>query len=242
MNTPYDLIALVDVAPSFGVTPDAIKNALKRARKRVYKLNGRNAATIAELEWYGARRERKAPGVPARPAGWWGIKRAAAELGVDTTGLHYMVESKRVSAVRHAKHYYFDPAVIRQIAGQRQPVPSNWVPLVDLAREVNAQESTVKKIALRLRLSIRTFYATGLGRPGRQCVSRSDTRAIIAQLNVPHAYPGRLKTVALAEHLGIPVSRVRWWTKQGAPKVKCVHHYCWFDLAEVEAWLAERAA
>lgn len=167
---PENLILLVDVAASYGVTVDGLKRALRRNNKPVYIVGNRTAATITSLEWYSKRREAKAPGVSARPHGWWGIKRAAEFLGVDISALHQMMLTGVLSGARYRHSYLFDPTELEVLRQKRPPVPVGWVQVRHLAPEFGMSRVGLAKRIHRLHIPASIYYEQGQGKGSPRCL------------------------------------------------------------------------
>jgi hypothetical protein len=190
--TPYipsDLLTLVDVAPSYGVTPDAIQKALKRDRRPVYKLGRLNAARVADLEWYNSFREWRAPSAPKRPPGWVGAYGGAELAGVSRSILLAMIPHPMIHPVRVGRLYYYDPAELIAFRKSREGIPPGWVSVPDLTLELSAERGLVARIVLLARMKTRVYYQFGsTGTPKRSCISFEDAervrRAVAARQGV----------------------------------------------------------
>jgi hypothetical protein len=199
---------------------------------------------VAALEWYGARRERKAIGAPRRPQGWLGIKQAAAVVGVGLTTLHGMLPSPALNPVRVGLTYFFNPVELAALKRKRPTIPPGWIAIADLAHTLNVRIPRVARIMRKQGYRTCEGYAetTRRGVQKRVCIIHADAEKVTAWIMLPASYTGRLKANEVAAQLGVTRETVMRWSARGLAKEKCCRGHSWYDMTEVRAWLARRAA
>lgn len=123
-----ELTPLYRVAEEAGVTTGAVLNWVNRKGilKHCPKRGGQRHLPAPAVQLYLHEHR-----VPGRPAGWWGINRSAAEVGVHRTTL-----VRHVDYVEFAGVKFFDPILVRLYAEQVRRTltpPPRHVPLRPLA-------------------------------------------------------------------------------------------------------------
>ncbi|MBZ9712216.1 helix-turn-helix domain-containing protein [Deinococcus multiflagellatus] len=236
------LIRLTEIAADYGVTADAVADTFKRHGKRLYKLGRVQAASLSELEWYASHRERRAPTVLKRPAGWLGIKQVVDRLNLTASTVGELNERGDLDAVRVGNQYFYNPEHVERERLKRSGVPPAWVAIADLIHEHGWRDDIPYRHVRRLGLQTLNCMVRGdKGTAKRLAIRREDAPRLVAVMSLPFNYPGRMTTTQLCAACGVTSRTVHSWVYQGMPTLQCRHSSYWFDPAEVLAFFDQHS-